>query len=872
MKTTTALSPLFLILIFLTAFTAEGRRIDLRLRESQTRQPVGGVMVKLKSGSKILSYGRSDRNGLCSLETPDSLPQQATVEIASDRYDPLSVPARELKEGMALDLTPVAAQLAELVVRPVVLTQKGDTLSYSVDAMKNVADRNIEDVIGRLPGVTVNNGQISYNGEPINRFYVEGLDGLGGAYSMATQNIRADDVATIDVYENHEPVQAMKDFKMSKNAAINIKLKKRSLLRPSGYLEAGSGKSGDGAAWLGKGFLMLIAPRMQVYSEAGGNNFGLSPGKGGAYTTNVPAPLGDQLSLSSVAGINVASSLYTLSRRAQGNVKTALKTGKYGTLRLGAGYGWQHLRRSGSTFNRYPLPDTDSVYSILQEASSLQRRQSVSANVDYEYNAPTVYLSNAFSSGVAFSRGNATVLATPGRNVAQSLDKNDIVVSDFLKAIVRKPTKIWEGMLTTGFHDLPLNRLKASDRDSAVSIVDQSVRSRAFNLKASTSLSWNVGNHGYLGLNLNFNETYSRVHTEGYEGAAMQLIGINNLSGNDAVLSAGPMFRFTQTRVRFEVSVPVEFRWQDFRGLADGKDYNKAFVNFAPSAWVYFYLPNELKGNLGADFSQSNSGLETFLTAPIATTYRTVYIPGSGIPSTSSVWKASTQWSWRKVRRGFFVSASASYLSFTSDRMATLEIDPEDITTGSAHMRNRTDQFTTALNLSQLMMGQKATLKLDLSYGLTNSSALRNGVKLDFGNSNLTGALSFSAPLLNDRLVVKPTALVSKSWQSSGADFSASYTNWQGSLPLTVLLFKGFDITVTPDFRSNALGADNRMNVFILSGSARWRLGKWDLQLRVNNLTDRRRYAVESWSNLVYTSQVVPLNGLEALLSVKYNF
>lgn len=52
-------------------------------------------------------------------------------------------------------------------------------------------------------------GKISYQGKAISKFYIEGLDMLGGQYGLATKNIKADDVASVQVYENHQPIRVL---------------------------------------------------------------------------------------------------------------------------------------------------------------------------------------------------------------------------------------------------------------------------------------------------------------------------------------------------------------------------------------------------------------------------------------------------------------------------------------------------------------------------------------------------------------------------------------------------------------------------------------------------------------------------------------
>ena len=76
-----------------------------------------------------------------------------------------------------------------------------------------------------MPGLTVNDdGSIEYQGTKINKFYIEGMDLLGGKYAQASDNIDAGKVKKVQVLERHQPIRALKDTKFSDQAALNIVL------------------------------------------------------------------------------------------------------------------------------------------------------------------------------------------------------------------------------------------------------------------------------------------------------------------------------------------------------------------------------------------------------------------------------------------------------------------------------------------------------------------------------------------------------------------------------------------------------------------------------------------------------------------------
>ena len=77
-----------------------------------------------------------------------------------------------------------------------------------------------------MPGIQVDdNGHIYYQGKNISHLYINGIDALAGRYSIATNNLAAQMVATVQVMENHQGVKALKKLVIPDEAAINLKLK-----------------------------------------------------------------------------------------------------------------------------------------------------------------------------------------------------------------------------------------------------------------------------------------------------------------------------------------------------------------------------------------------------------------------------------------------------------------------------------------------------------------------------------------------------------------------------------------------------------------------------------------------------------------------
>ena len=168
---------------------------------------------------------------------------------------------------MLVLLTPEATGIREVTIRAPRLSFRGDTVSYNVSRFTEAQDRSIADVLRKMPGIEVaKSGEIRYNGQPINNFYIEGLDMLDGRYGQATNNIAPQDVASVEVMENHQPIKALKDIVFSDRAAINLRLKPHAKARWTGTLRGSGGWSP--ALWNGALFAMRIGARGSRWSTS----------------------------------------------------------------------------------------------------------------------------------------------------------------------------------------------------------------------------------------------------------------------------------------------------------------------------------------------------------------------------------------------------------------------------------------------------------------------------------------------------------------------------------------------------------------------------------------------------------------------------
>ncbi len=266
-----------LLLLVWNTFTAMNQTvISGTIREASNRKAMSEVICMLTdaSGKTMLDYGFTDKEGKYSLRTThesDSL--ILTAKMMSYRAVTLRLPNRSQNKEILLQ--DENFQLKEVVVKADPITQFGDTINYNVDALKSAKDIAIVDVIKKLPGVEVNeNGKISYQGKAINKFYIEGMDLLGGKYSLATTTVPVDAVASIQVLENHQPIRVLEETQLSERAAMNLKLKKGKKLRPVGQATLGGGISDERFKYMGALSSLQLTQKTQSMLTLKANNSG----------------------------------------------------------------------------------------------------------------------------------------------------------------------------------------------------------------------------------------------------------------------------------------------------------------------------------------------------------------------------------------------------------------------------------------------------------------------------------------------------------------------------------------------------------------------------------------------------------------------
>lgn len=233
---------LFCLVIALVSFAQGSKNYTGHVTDANGKPLAKVSVLLLNAKGNAVTFVKTDAQGKFSIASPEGK-EVSKIAFVNLGYARQNIDIGKFTKGdKTIKMEEKVQEIREVEVKPEVFKIKGDTIAYSVLGLREKQDRTIEDVIARIPGIRVDvSGQISYNGKSINKFYVDGKDMAGDSYVMVSKNLSADKVDSVEVLQNHQPIQSLQGKQFCEAAALNLVLKDGVKLHWTGTAELGSG-------------------------------------------------------------------------------------------------------------------------------------------------------------------------------------------------------------------------------------------------------------------------------------------------------------------------------------------------------------------------------------------------------------------------------------------------------------------------------------------------------------------------------------------------------------------------------------------------------------------------------------------------------
>lgn len=849
----------YLLFLIISASAVAQVKVSGKVVDKESNEPLTGASVIVKGADgKIKKFASSKSDGGFSMTIPSV--NGCRLEVTMMSFAKQSIPLDSVSFPLTVYMEPGTTLLKEVTVKADRIREQGDTITYNVGSFAQQQDRSIGDVLKRMPGIDVaNNGKIQYQGEDINKFYIEGSDLLGGKYGIATNGISHEDVGAVEVMENHQPMQVLLGISFSDKAAINLKLKNKAKATWTFHGDAGGGWSWqpEGTIWDGELFAMAVMPGFHNITTLRTNNTGenLSSSSTDFFADRRQTGLSQYVGVG-LPGVPSLSNKRTLFNRSFLVSTNSLWKLKNGEFKANIDYSFNRVTADASNITTYFLDEGNRI--ITENRSGTEHTHSLSGKFIYELNQKTAFINNTLQTNLDWD--DVSLATTGSIPNGQSADLPDYYVSNKFKMIKRfkgkhlvtfQSVNEWESLPQTLNLDMNGEQFRQHISDHAFYTHESAAY--AFNIKGVT-LSLEGGIKAYL----RSMDSQLPELPEELPGLTENVVNTNYLT-----VYATPKFEYWVRRVNLSLNLPVSYAHYNF----DKAIANRDEVYFSPSLSFNWKPNNRFSGTLRGGLGRSPMNLNLIHPGLIMTNYRTLT---SGVDNfyNSSSQNVSASFSYKHTRHGLFangrVMQSWTHVPYTMAQ----QLYGDYVVYSYADAKNDGKMLMVMGNIGKTLDFMRGSCNVNGSFSRNESHLLSQrksvnsvstgwsvGGKIN-GNPCRWFSFDYRIDYSDSRLTMNGQ---SESWLST----------MENELSLTFIPHRKWQWTVSGEHYRNELTEHNYKNVVMLDTKLTFQLNKKiEFAASLTNILNKRSYEYTTYSQLSSFESRRQLRGRQLLFSI----
>ncbi len=854
----------FFVVLLGIAASASAQELAGRVVDAADGRPLAGaILLAADSTGRQAGYTTSAADGAFRLRPRQGM-RAAWIDVSMMGYRAQRFNAARLPQEIRLAAS--AVEIREVEIRAPRLSLRGDTVSYNVASFTAAQDRTIADVLRKMPGIEIEKtGEIRYNGEAINKFYIEGMDMLDGRYSLATNNIAPQDVASVEVMENHQPIKALRDVLYSDRAALNLRLKKQARAHWTGTLRGAGGWSPDEVLGSGSAFAMRIAARSQSMLNLKGDNTGEDPTSdlrqltveemlNGAdnryetpewFTTGLSkAPLDDRRTRLNRSVMASADYLRKLTEDYQLSGHVA-----WGYDRLTSDY--------ASRIVRY-LANGELAEELAEQARLTDRQ--LAAQVKLLANTERFYLMDRLSADLAWSDFDArTTGSYPNRQQTEAPThrvENDL---NYIRRTGRRTFTVTSNLLwLTQPQQLDVVREGSAQWQTLDVDLLRMNHNVAWGLEAGRRWVFQFKG-GVAALYRRFDAALSGL---GVETSAPLAADTHFGYGS---LYLRPTATYRTQRLRLMLALPVD--WRCYR-YTDGSSSPLLWSANLSARWTpsacWTLSASGAAGEQGADDS-------SIYPAALLRDYRTL-ASGAASPVSTSMRMLAAGANYKNPLSGIFAHLFLQRSWYDLPWLATQDFEGDYIVSGQLREANRMASWSLASGVSTNIDALYGQAGVDLTWSDTQMEISQQGVRMPYRSGVLT-----LSPRVNLRAA---------RWLNVEYTFNYRYTQlriesaaptdrhaFDQRLQLNFTPAPNLVLQLTGEHYRTQLSDTRSKHLVLLDASVRWKVGqRWELWAAATNLLNETEYAYTLFDGLSSSTCRYAIRPCNLLLGTSWRF
>lgn len=641
------------ILYFLLTFIGIGSVLCLQAQVAvsgtvadSSGKPLSSSSVTLKkSNGIVLAFAISNANGAYQIQFNNaSVKDTLYLEANSIGFIKLIIPVTTPIMVANFSMKSTIVRLPNVTVTNTRLLQKeGDTLNYNVFSFSNKQDRTLEDVLKKMPGVEVaDNGQISIGGKPINRFYIDGDNLLDGKYNIATKGIPNDMVSKVQILENHQPVNALKELEKSESAAINIVLKDKARMKIMG---TGDASIGSPNVYNISSNALLFQKRVKFINYIKMNNIGVDVGDEpfNFFENDNAQPV--NILNSDISNPDLLKKRYMFNEVGLVNANNLINLKNEYQFRINAYYLWDKQYQSNQFSSAYYLVNDTILYTEKQFARSIKNK--LNTQFSFSTNKKNYYLNNVTVIENVPSQILTELQSNTNSNIFQHLNGTATIISNTFE-IIKKFTNGHVLQAYSSFNNInnpaslqvePGLYPAQFNNNINYSGLIQQVSVPSFNTENYLSfgkVSANIQQQYRIGINYQNQQLNSLLESQQISGSIAPVADsfVNQLKWHRLKTYFQSDFTFSNGPVLLRMTLPATFQEIKYSGSIINNQFSNLLIQ--PRMYVKWIIGKEAYINLIYNYGDTYGGISQVYDGYVMRGYRDFYSNGILLNETKS--------------------------------------------------------------------------------------------------------------------------------------------------------------------------------------------------------------------------------------------
>lgn len=851
----------YLLLLSSLVSMAQSIVIQGTVRFKEGGEPAVGVNIMLmgQDSKSMLGFCLTDGNGHFRLEysgTADSLVFRCSgMDI---KMQERNIPASDQWLDILVTTSPLMIREAKVKAAP--MSAKGDTVVYHVSQYKEGTDRVIADVLKRMPGISVEeNGRIAYNGKPINRFYIEGMDMMGKSYGVATNNVRAEDIANVEVYERHQPVKALEDLERTDQAALNLRLKDDAKGVWNAMVQLGAGY--EPTMWNAEGLVMRFAKTLQTLLTYKGNNEGEDVASKEILPFELIDEQSEMLGVRTLSEPSIDRSKYLFNNLHALSANVMSKPRKDLDMVAKATYLKDRQAADGQSCTKYFFSD-GSIANVNENLYSKLSTSQANLELKLRHNSSRHYLNET----VEFNRIWNDDFGIAGET-SQRHKSDKIVLRNSFTDLVRLGSKVFSILSDTEYSRLPESLYVSSFMfsDNASDAV-QSVASERLKTLNELRFSVSTGNWQFRVIgnaNLRIENLVSELKAHPSQISPDSLKNDLSLRRFDLILNPAIEYNLGDP-MKVTLSFPMGYRLSRISEIINNR------VLLTPKLTVSGDATNHLRYYISASYNDIEGEINDLYSGYILADYRMLVRKAGVLPNTSAL-AVSGRLEYKNPLAGLVTSSALRWSRSWRDLIFSSFIDGFGFQESALAMDNYSDNLHVSINAAKRFQSLSTTINTSASWSIGESPIIRQGDQMSVHRSVIQGKLGALTRLSSFLNLEYSCSFSNISSGLSNAESLSSIFLLRQSLVANLSFRKSWNLRGEFEHYRNDYISGKDRNTLFADLSLSYKKHRFEYFIIARNLLNRKSFSSVNSTDLIEYSTTRAIRPASVMLKLRFN-